>query len=318
MNEMILQSIDIEIGEIFESCNRDFEMAKAQLDEHILGFSFMEASEENGGGLFGFLKTIFKSILKMLDSLKEKMKSFLFGKKVNPEDENKEVEISKNPKLIVQLCNEDIKDSKTMLDRCMKGEISVEEAKQFIDKKVSARGAIGPIVATVTSVFGACTLNEKFLSKWKKEADEVYNELQASGQNRFAEKYANQYKSSNKEAVAKEGAELICEHIKDTIEYGFLNGVINPIKTLYQKNYISNRISAEGDSFSDNKKYKAFRKNRDKERAMIDKQRSKLIKGARNRDRNATDYELSANELQQSKNRMNKSIRKNFSDMKNK
>lgn len=242
MNTILFaESMEIEFEQIYTEFTNAVAYANARLIEDGMAPSYIrEAGDEKAsGGLFGFIKRIFESISRMLTEAGKKMKSFLFGAKLDESKANEKITCDKNPDGVIKILNGEIPKYKEFLKQCLKGEVSVEEAKAFCEEKKGAFGAIGTVAISAGSLFGISKIADKSMSKWKADAEEAF-EACSEEIRRLSEKAARTEGGMNDETV-KQATTIVLNSMSE-ITGGGINAINKFIRELYVGNYVKARM----------------------------------------------------------------------------
>lgn len=254
---MYCESMDLELDQIFTECEAACNRAYARLLEEELHPSFYKEAEgdkKRSGGLFGFILGVLKSIKNLLSEGMKKLKSFLFGAEVG-DNPNGQVKSKKDPEKVMDFVTKYNGDANALLEKAMRGEVSVEEAKQFIDQKKSAFGSIGPTIVGAASFLGISKIMERKMASWKAEIDEAYNtaeKLHSDGSTSSltvdaAKAIARSSNSANKEAIIQQTAKLITDDMRNTNATG-IKFIEDLIKTGYQERVIKQKLIDDAQS----------------------------------------------------------------------
>ena len=253
-------------------------------------YSFItEANDQQEAGFIGFMKKIFRSIMGIFERGLSAIAKFFTGKDIDHSKDNKQVQLDKDPDLVARFISGDIKSSKEYLDKIRAGKVSKDEAMQFVQKQNSTFDAIKPALKSLGALAPLLAIGGGVMKKWKNEAAEIYDNLEAHGENEYASKVANTYGAANKEAAAKAGAEqIIASHMGESANKGIKYFLSLP-KIMVANQYFTNRIKQEANEANTKsgiiskavrdgkelnkikqatKKEKTMKKNRDKYAAM--------------------------------------------------
>lgn len=240
-------------------------------------YSFITESEggQSGGGLAGFVQSIFRKISEMFSRAINVVSKFLTGKEINKAKANEPVRVDKDLDLVSKFISGDIKSSKEYMQRIKEGKVSKEEALRFTQSQDQKWDAIGPSVKTVGALMGAIAVSNGFLQKWKKEADGVYNELTAHDKQRFSSQVAHTRDTSPNQAlkrdVASNGAEqIMAAHMKSSADKG-IKALTSVLKNMYQKKYLSQRILDESNEARSKNGFRAMKQRQHAEMKGIKK-----------------------------------------------
>ena len=299
MNGILLaESIGIEFAHIYEACDNAVAYANARfMEEGLIPSLYMEADgEKRSGGLVGFLGDMLRSISKMLSDAGKKIKSALFGSKVNEDVKNEKVN-GYDAGILAKFMNGYYKDASDVLKKAKKGEISVEEARKFTSEKDKLMSGISTAVMTVGSLFATMQVNDKFINKWKSEIDDLCatitiddNGKKVNVADRASEKMAYSLNKDTKNKIADEAVTVITNHMQKTSKFG-LKAMEDNIKILFAKNYIRAKLDKGELELKDNKAAAQARKDAKAKTKATDKMVDTLDTLKGNIERNKADRE---------------------------
>lgn len=323
---MYCESMDLELDQIFTECEAACNRAYARLLEEELHPSFYKEAEgdaKRSGGLFGFILGVLKSIKTLLTEGMKKLKSFFFGVQAG-DDPDAKVESQKDPEKMMEFVTQYNGDAKNLLNKAMNGEISVEEAKKFIDQKKATLGAIGGAVMGAASFLGISSKLEGKLAGWRAEVEEAYDnaeKLNANGTTSTlsgdaARAIARSSDDANKQAIIRETSKLITDDIRDTNAKG-IKFFEELFKTGYQRRVIKQKLIGQAEALTNPKARKAM----EKQARQESKQDKKFIKGLgilrKNIDKGTQSAENIASNRRKNRAVINEELNKTFTDQNN-
>lgn len=319
MYALYAESISLEIQEMYEKFDADMAYFNQMLVGDTLDNTrniFLEKEEERqSSGLIGIIKNMLRGIRDLLSSAGKKLKSLLFGTTVRPDKKDEKYVLNRDPNMLTKLVNGDIKSSTEMLKKASRGELSVDEAKRFVQKQNNSLDGVKAVATTVFGAFGMLVANKHYMDKWKAQADDALTSIEASTGSNFSSKVANQYSSENKNNATKEAVSIISEHLQSTQKRG-IDALLAPLQNLYQKNYLTNKI------LSDAEKSKST-----KGRIELEKEHAKKIreekglqrtikKEKKNRDKTASFLRGATRRKYTEEQRTKKTLRDSYADTK--
>ena len=120
---------------------------------------------ESGSG-DNIFKRMFDKIINFLNTVGEKIRSFIQGKK-KPQDHNTKFE--KHPKKVMDQVTKNIKFDKDLINKVMKGEVSMDDVKEALKSHTDKFGEILPYVGPVLAVGVGVTYEGLQIKEWKKD-----------------------------------------------------------------------------------------------------------------------------------------------------
>lgn len=320
MYALYAESISLEIQEMYEKFDTDM----AYLNQMLVGDAlndarniFLEKGEEKqSGGLIGIIKSMLRGIRDLLSSAGKKLKSLLFGTSVRPDKKNEKYVLDRDPNMLTKLVNGDIKNSTEMLRKASRGELSVDEAKRFVQKQNGSLDAVKSIATTVVGAFGMLVANKHYMDKWKAQADDALTSIEASTGSNFSSKVANQYDPTNKTNAAKEAVSIISQHLQSTQKRG-IDAILAPLQNLYQKNYLTNKILSDAEKTTTKKG--RIELGREHSRKISEERsfQKKIKKGKKNRDRAEAFLKRAAKQKYAETQNTKRTLRDSYADTKN-
>jgi len=309
-NILFAESMEMEFNQIYTEFTNAVAYANARLiEDGIIPSYIREAGEQKAsGGLFGFIKRIFESISRMLTEAGKKMKSFLFGAKLDESRANEKIKCEKNPDGVIKILNGEVPKYKDFLQKCLRGEVSVDEAKAFCEEKKGAFGAIGTVAISAGSLFGISKIADKSMSKWKADAEEAFEACSAEI-NRLSEKAARTEGGMNDETI-KQATQIVLNSMSE-ITGGGINSINKSIRALYVGNYVKARMEKNVETLTTTKgriKSKIDSAKRTVDTAVEDIKLSQLDtnikKGVKSQDKIAERDKKNRNKLNKKKNKV--------------
>ena len=317
------ESMDLELKCIYESC--ELAVARAYtsyMEEGLYPYLHMESGEKKTGGLVGFVMSALKAIMNMLGSILEKLSSFLFGVEKGENSENT-IEF-KSPEAIIKFNDKYHADSKEMIKKASKGEVSIEEAEEFVKKEKINFDSIKETAIGAATFFGVSKILDNKISSWKEEVDELYNTFERENEDGTksiatvdAERaIAKSATSENKRNIIDQTTKLLINDLRRT-NTTVAQSLEELIKLGYQERIIRNKLMAGSEAMTDPKKLKKMQKDARKRDKEGKKYRDKLDEMSANID-HATEVRKNIADSDSARIAKNKAAEnRNFDDVNN-
>lgn len=275
MNAILFEeSITLEFNQLFEECDKSIAYASARLMEEGLMPSYItEAEGERTGGLVGFIGEVLKAISNLISGTAKKVKSILFGSKVDESKKDVQIEGVKNPDGLADIVNGTIKSGKDMLNKAAKGEVTPDEARKWVGDKKANLAALAETSLGAAALFGLTKVAQGKMDSWKNEIDEAYANNKKS-MSSLAEQVARTKGGVTKEQN-EEATKIIVNGMRDISGDG-IKGIEGALKKLYASRYVSEKLAKDAEVFTDPKARKQAMKDAKKRTGDTTKEIHKL------------------------------------------
>lgn len=214
--------------------------------------SYFEATEEKQG----FFSKIISAISKLFSTIINKIKSFFSGGKpsVVPGKE-KETVNTKNPEGMMEFLQNDMKGSEELLKRASKGELSKEEAMNFVQKQELNWNGIKNVAITGAAALGLFGLSSKFESI-RATAIGSLRDYEESNDVNGAHAVASMKDQDSKKQTAKNiAADVVSSHMQKSCN-NVIGTMLNSIEQFVARGIIKSNLMEDGSALADPKRRK--------------------------------------------------------------
>lgn len=251
MTEIFIESMTCEQHMFLEKINVEIEEAKYLLLESMSPSPFFEANSEGetqSTGIFQAIKRLLQAILKAIGDGFKKIGSWVTGAKVTPEGQRARIQ-GMDPNAVVKLVDGDIADATDALKKAASGQMTIEDAKAFIDKKEAFWKTLKQSAIPVVGL-AAFFMGKKFtVDRWKAQCQGAMDELEAQNRadnpndsdSKIASKVAHLKGNQAKSEASKDAAQMIVNYMNSSTRRG-LDMLMSPIRTAFQEGYIQKQI----------------------------------------------------------------------------
>ena len=229
-----------------------------------------------GNKMVGTIEKAFQSILNMLRSIGEKIRSFFTGgSKPEVSDPNKEVHFDSDPKERMKLTDDFVDEDERALDRALKGDLTIDEAKEIAANHRRAFENLKPYVATAAVIAVPFVAHRLKIDQWSKQLNQsmkknsdLINEI--AKRNAYAEDNG-QIKDNRAEA-----AQIIINDIATTTGSSS-NFILKGLQELYVKHEVRKQMEGLEASKETKKGGRIYRRDQRAE-ARATKKKTKELK----------------------------------------
>lgn len=228
-----------------------------------------------GNKMVGTIERAIQSVLNMLHRIGEKIKSFFTGGS-NPEvsDPKKEIHFDSDPKERMKMTDDFIDEDEKALDRALKGDLTIDEAKEIASNHRRAFENLKPYVATAAVIAVPFVAHKLKIDQWSKQLSEsmkknsdLINEL--AKRNAYAEDNG-QVKDNRAEA-----AQIIINDIATTTGSSS-NFILKGLQELYVKHEVGKQMQGLEASKETKKGGRIYRREQ-REEARATKKKTKEL-----------------------------------------
>ena len=304
--------IEASLNHIYESHDTLFDSIMNSDNYESFYFALTESENEKSDNI---LVRLLKAISSFLNGIINKFREIITGSSLRKGAENEKIQVAKDPNLVIKFLNGDLKDSKEFLQKAQRGEVSVDEARAFVNKQNGLWESIKSCALPAVAIFGGAAANEMFIKKWKSEADQVMSDVQRSDGVDYAGKMANTLDEKGKKTIANEASKVIISHMNDSSK-NMATSLLNPIKELFQKQYIQKKLRDDSVQRNDPNYARRTARNAKAASKEADKQAKQLYKDKETRDKSSGAYQQSLKNQYSDQQTVNKAIRDTFDDTK--
>ena len=269
--------------------NQSLDTFQYEMEMTISAIRDMDAlsyyTEAEGGGIFS---KVISAISNLFTTIINKIKSFCNGGKptIAKGKEKETVNLDKNPQGILNVLKNDMAGSEKLLARAAKGEVSKEEALNFVQQQELNWNGIKKVALTAVGGLGLFAISNQ-LSGIRDGAMDALRDYEATSGNNTAHAVASVKGSKDQKTMANNlAADIIATHMQKSSSTG-IGAITNAIEQFLAKGIIKTSIVSDATALQDPKKRKEKEKQLKAETKAFRKHAANIDKFAKERDKQA-------------------------------
>lgn len=216
-------------------------------------FEAGSAEPEKSGGIMQAILRLINALIKSIGDGFKKIGNWMTGAKVTPEGKNAKIQ-GMDPNVVVKLVDGDLADASDALRKAANGQMSIEEAKAFIDKKESVwqtvKSSAIPVVGLAAFFLGKRFTVDKWIAQANAAKDELEKQNRASDPNasdsKLAANLAHKLPGQERNDAAKAASNMIVNYMNQTSKRGF-SALMGPLQDAFTKKYLTKNLLKETD-----------------------------------------------------------------------
>ncbi len=249
MCDVYIESLEYDQKLTLDKINVLLEKAKYEFLESIDPSPFfLEAqavegeNQQQSGGILQAIGRLIQAVINAIVNGFKKLGQWVTGMEVTPQGKAAKVN-GMNPDMVVRLMNGDIKDASEALRKASIGEMDIEEAKEYINKKEAVWNSLKSSIIPVIGLAAFFTGKRLTVDKWKSEIQGMANQYQVDTKNAEINRIAQTLPADKRDA-AKQSATMIINQMQRHSNTA-IGWFMDPIKTCYQKGYLTNKLMSD-------------------------------------------------------------------------